>query len=125
MGQDEAELAHAGGRELGGVEVLDDEDAVLDVEGLGDLEWTGRVLRRHGAVAPGVAAGQGHAARGEPLGHLDPRAWLGGEVAIGIVPVATPTGMEENGIPWPGIDVADLMNDMARVRRVHEPPARD
>src|SRR5918999_5306885 len=75
-GEDEGELTDAVARELGQVEVLDDEDAALDVEALRHLERPLRVLRRYGPVAPGVRAGEGDALLGQPLSELEARARL-------------------------------------------------
>src|SRR5918912_553980 len=67
VGEDERELADAVGGERARIEVLDDKDAVAHVEPLRHLERPCRVLGRHGAVAPGVAAGERDAPRREPL----------------------------------------------------------
>ena len=87
-----------------GVEVLDDEDAVDGVQPLRHLERPGRVLGRHGAVAPGVAAGERDAVLDEPVGELVARAGLAVEVCVGIVPVRAPAGVEEHGVARLGFD---------------------
>ena len=66
-------------------EVLEHDHAVVDVEGLGHDEGLVRVLGRHRAVAPRVAAGDGDAVVGEPLGHGHAGPGLAGAVGRGIV----------------------------------------
>src|SRR3954470_17084241 len=75
VGEDQGELAHAVGGERAEVEVLDDEDAVADVEDLRYLERARRVLRRDRAIAPGVAARERDAVVDEPV--CDVAAWAG------------------------------------------------
>src|SRR5204862_329506 len=94
-------------RELRGVEVLDDEDTVMRVEDLRDLERPRGVLRRHRAVAPGVAAREGYMALGEPFGHLAPRTGLALGVAVGLLPVRPPSGVEEDGVAGAGLELAE------------------
>src|SRR5687768_7500233 len=94
-GQDEGELAHAVARELGELEVLDNEDAVVDVQDLRHLERAGGILSRHWPVAPRVAAGQGDTLCRKPLGELESWAWFAREIRVRVVPVAPPAGVEE------------------------------
>src|SRR5439155_22058300 len=98
VGEDEAKLADAVAHELGEVEVLDDEDAVVDVQRLRHLERAVGVLGRNGTVAPRVAAGDGHAAVGEQARELEAGAWLAREVRVRVVPVLAPGGVEEDGV---------------------------
>src|SRR3954453_5250789 len=76
MGEDQGELADPVGGQFGGVEALDHEHAVLHVEGLRHLERARRILRRYGAVAPGIAASERDAALAQPRGERAPRPWL-------------------------------------------------
>jgi hypothetical protein len=131
VGEDERELAHAVGGELGGLEVLDYEDAVADVEHLRDLEGPGGVLGRDGAVAPRVAARERDAVLDEPVGHVVAWPGLAGEVRLGVVPARAPAGVEEDGVAGARIEARDVVecDDPADAqvprRHVHEPAARD
>src|SRR5438477_3661458 len=107
-GEDEGELAHVGGGELRGVEVLDDEHAVPDVQRLRNLERAGRVLGRHRTVAPRVAAGERDAAVDEPGGEVEAGAGLAGEVGRRVVPVGAPAGVEEHGVARLRLDPGDV-----------------
>src|SRR6266508_3801588 len=98
MGENERELAHSVGSERARVQVLDDEDAVLDVQDLRHLERPCRILGGYRTVAPGVATSQGDAARGEPLGQFEAGARLAAEVRVRVVPVGAPAGVEEDGV---------------------------
>ena len=98
MGEVQGALADAAGGERRRVEVLDDEDAVADVEDLRHLERPRGVLGRDRAVTPGVAAGEGHAALDEPSRGRAAGTRLGGQIRVGIVPVAAPAGVEEHGV---------------------------
>src|SRR3954454_15813533 len=80
VGEDQRELAHAVGGERAEVEVLDDEDAVADVEELRYVERAGRVLRGNGAVAPGDATGKRAPVLAEPVGDVAARPGLAAEV---------------------------------------------
>src|SRR6266508_6394985 len=110
MGQDEGELAHAVRGERGGIEVLDDEDAVAHVQHLRNLEGPRRVLSRHRAVAPGVAPGKRNAAPDEPFGDLVAGPGLAGEVCLGVVPVLTPARVEENRVARLGLDAIEILD---------------
>src|SRR5215468_4596833 len=79
MSQDEGELADGVGGERARIEVLDDEDAVLDVQELRHLEGAQRILGGHGAVAPGVAAGQGDLVLDQPPRDVETGAGLARE----------------------------------------------
>src|SRR3954466_11755565 len=98
VGEDQRELAHAVGGERAEVEVLDDEDAVADVEDLRYLERARRVLRRDRAVAPGVATGGRAPVLEEPVGDGAARPRLAAEVGLGVVPVLAPARVEEDGV---------------------------
>src|SRR4051812_4913344 len=73
VGQHERELAYVVGGERAQVEVLDDVDAVTDVERLRDEERPVGVLGRDGPVRPRVAAGERDAVLDEPRHEL--HAW--------------------------------------------------
>src|SRR5689334_1014036 len=92
VGDDQGEAADTVGGELPQVEVLDDEHPVFDVQDLRDPEWPVGVLRGNGAVAPGVAAGEGYAAVRQPLRELASRSGLTREIDLGVIPVAAPPG---------------------------------
>src|SRR5207244_1302113 len=106
-------------------------DAVPDVQRLRDVEGAGRVLGRHRAVAPRVAAGERDAVVDEPGGQLEAGAGLAGEVGRGVVPVGAPAGVEEHGVARLRLDPGDVGggDDVAGaeppVGHVHEQPARD
>ena len=95
--------------ERGGVEVLDDEDAVLHVQDLGHLERAVGVLGGHGAVAPGVAAGERDAALDQPVGELAAGAGLAREIGVGVVPVRAPAGVEQHGVAGLGLDAREVV----------------
>src|SRR4051794_6397551 len=127
VGEDEREAAHAVGRERRQVEVLDDEDAVADVEEERDLERL--LLGRHRAVAPGVAAGERDAVLDQPAGHRHARPGLAGQVGLGVVPVPAPAGVEEDRVARRRVDAAEVLHadDVAgpAAGHVDEPAARD
>src|SRR5829696_9461091 len=129
VGEDQRELAYAGGGELGRVEVLDDEDAVAHVEDLRHLERAVRILGGHRTVAPRVAAGQRDAALDEPVGDRVAGAGLAAEVGVGLVPARAPAGVEQDGVAGLRLDPAELLDadHVARPERrgVDEPAARD
>src|SRR5262249_51128886 len=131
MGQDEGELPDAVGGERGGVEVLDDEDAVPQVEDLRHFEWPRRILGRSRAVAPRVAAGRGHPVSCEPVRDLATGTGLPREIGLGIVPVRTPARMEEHRVARLRLEALEIVDgdDLPRaellVRDVDEPAAGD
>ena len=129
MGEDQRELAHAVGGERRKVEVLDDEDAVVDVQRLRHLERPAGVLGRDRAVAQGVAAGDGDAAFGEYARELEARSGLAREVRVGVVPVLAPAGVKEDGVARLELEVAEVVGrerlSRVRAREIDEVAARD
>src|SRR3954454_17931282 len=87
MGEDQGELANTVGGEGGQIEVLDHEDAVVDVEDLRDLEGAAEVLGGPRAVAPGVAARERDASPAEPVGGLAAGAGLAARLGLRVAPV--------------------------------------
>ena len=83
----EDELATPSAARAAGVEVLDDEDTVADVEQLRDLEGARRVLGRNRAETPGVAAGERELVVDEPVRHVIARAGLAGRDRLRLEPV--------------------------------------
>src|SRR3954469_24879698 len=127
VGEDQGELAHAVGRELREVEVLDDEDAVADVEDLRHLERARGVLGRNGAVAPGVAARERDAVLDEPAGDVAARAGLARALRLDAAPVLAPARVEENGVTRCRVDAREVLDAdhvaRAAARGVDEPAA--
>src|SRR3954451_19630229 len=65
VADDEAEIAQPGRGRLGQPQVRQHDEAVPEVERLGDVERLVRVLRRDRPVAPGVANGERDAVLGK------------------------------------------------------------
>src|SRR3954462_3630723 len=110
MREDKRELPHTIAGEFGGVEVLDDKDAVDGVQTLRHLERSRRVLGRHGAVAPGVAARERDPGLDEPTGAFVAWARLACEVCVGILPASAPAGVEEHCVAWFRFDFAQMVD---------------
>ena len=109
MGEDQGELADSVGRKRLQVEVLDDEDAVLDIENLRDAERPVGVLGRNRPVAPSVTSGQRDIAVGQPLRDLAARSRLTGQVGLGVFPVAAPAGVKQNRVAGLRVDPRTIL----------------
>src|SRR4051794_35002460 len=128
MGEDQGELANTVGGERGQIEVLDDEDAVADVEDLRHLKRPRGILRRDRAVTPGVAARERDAVLDEPVRHLAAGAGLAAEIGLGVVPVLAPARVEEDGAAGRRVEARESLDadDLAGATAggVEEPAAR-
>src|SRR3954465_7421701 len=115
--EDQREFTYSVARELRGVEVLDDEHAVADVEELWDLERPVRELGGHGAVTPCVAARECDTPVHQPGRELQAGAWLPGEVPDRVVPLRPPPGVEQHRVSGLRIDVGYADNLAGAERR--------